>query len=210
EDRLGRVRTNLHLVRTELQTAAQLCEGHEIAPPAAVARVESIAIVFVGELHAVHDLLYRPQQAPDEAVLEMILASLAAVFRELARDGQDIDRDERLRQARTDLLALLVRVEAARRDRAATPVERRRQIEKPRSLDDAHAKLCGRPEVDDRIGRRIRQRLADARHGDRQRFLRVRDTSRHKSGHEGWQQSHVVMTTEWAYGLVQRTGWLQI
>src|SRR5439155_25618929 len=36
EERLDRLRTNLHLVRTELQTAAQLCEGHEIAPPAAV------------------------------------------------------------------------------------------------------------------------------------------------------------------------------
>jgi len=30
----------------------------------------------------VHDLLYRPQQTPDEAVLEAILASLASVFRE--------------------------------------------------------------------------------------------------------------------------------
>src|SRR5437588_11621844 len=75
EERLDRVRTNLHLVRTELQTTAQLCEGHEIAPPAAVGRIDSIAIVFAGELHAVHDLLYRPQQTPDEPVLEMILAS---------------------------------------------------------------------------------------------------------------------------------------
>src|SRR2546430_1380582 len=72
EDRLGRVRTNLHLVRTELQTTAQLCEGHEIAPPEAIGRVESIAIVFAGELHAVHDLLFRPQQALEEPVLEMI------------------------------------------------------------------------------------------------------------------------------------------
>ena len=29
-----------------------------------------------------HDLLYRPQQVPDEAVLEAILAGLASVFRE--------------------------------------------------------------------------------------------------------------------------------
>jgi hypothetical protein len=82
EDRLGRVRTNLHLVRTELQETARLCEGHEIAPPAAVARVESVAMVLVGELHAVHDLLYRPQQALEEAMLEAILASLASVFRD--------------------------------------------------------------------------------------------------------------------------------
>jgi hypothetical protein len=82
EDRLGRVRTNLHLVRTEVQATANLCEGLDIAPPVAIARVESIAMVFVGELRAVHDLLYRPQQAPDEPVLEAILASLAAVFQE--------------------------------------------------------------------------------------------------------------------------------
>src|SRR5262249_12789369 len=72
EDRLGRVRTNLHLVRTEVQATARLCEGHDMAPPVAVARVESIAMVFVGELHAVHDLLYRPQRTPDEPVLEAI------------------------------------------------------------------------------------------------------------------------------------------
>jgi hypothetical protein len=82
EDRLGRVRTNLLLVRTELQATARLCEGQEIAPPEAVARVEGAAMVFVGELHAVHDLLYRPQEAPDEPVLEAILAGLTSVFRE--------------------------------------------------------------------------------------------------------------------------------
>ena len=82
EDRLGRVRTNLLLVRTELQATARLCEGTEIPPPEAVARVESAAMVFVGELHAVHDLLYRPQDTPDEAVLEAILAGLTSVFRE--------------------------------------------------------------------------------------------------------------------------------
>jgi ion channel len=82
EDRLGRVRTNLLLVRTELQATARLCEGSEIPPPEAVARVESAAMVFVGELHAVHDLLYRPQDTPEESVLEAILAGLASVFRE--------------------------------------------------------------------------------------------------------------------------------
>jgi hypothetical protein len=82
EDRLGRVRTNLLLVRTELQATARLCEGRDIPPPEAVARVESAAMVFVGELHAVHDLLYRPQETPEEAVLEAILAGLASVFRE--------------------------------------------------------------------------------------------------------------------------------
>jgi hypothetical protein len=82
EDRLGRVRTNLLLVRTELQATSRLCEGSEIPPPEAVARVESAAMVFVGELHAVHDLLYRPQDTPEDSVLEAILAGLASVFRE--------------------------------------------------------------------------------------------------------------------------------
>ena len=82
EDRLGRVRTNLLLVRTELQATKRLCDGHEIPPRDALARVESAAMVFVGELHAVHDLLYRPQDTPEEAVLEAILAGLASVFRE--------------------------------------------------------------------------------------------------------------------------------
>jgi len=84
EDRLGRVRTNLHLVRREVQDTARLCEGQDVAPPEAVARVESAAMIFVGELHAVHDLLYRPQLAPDEAVLEAILAGLASVFGEFS------------------------------------------------------------------------------------------------------------------------------
>jgi hypothetical protein len=84
EDRLGRVRTNLHLVRTELQETSRLCEGRDVPPPQALARVESVAMIFTGELQSVHDLLYRPQHAPDEAVLEAILASLASVFQEFA------------------------------------------------------------------------------------------------------------------------------
>jgi hypothetical protein len=82
EDRLGRLRTNLLLVRSELQATARLCEGHDIPPAEAVARIEGAAMVFVGELRAVHDLLYRPQETPDEAVLEAILAGLTSVFRE--------------------------------------------------------------------------------------------------------------------------------
>jgi len=82
EERLGRVRTNLLLVRAELQATARLCEGQEMPPREALGRVESAAMVFVGELHSVHDLLYRPQETPEEAVLEAILAGLASVFRE--------------------------------------------------------------------------------------------------------------------------------
>ena len=84
EDCLGRVRTNLHLVLAELQTLAVQGASLEAQPARITVRVESIAAVFAGELQTVHDLLYRPQQLPGEQVLESILASLAAVFRELA------------------------------------------------------------------------------------------------------------------------------
>jgi len=105
EDRLGRVRTNLHLVRTELQVTARLCEGQDIPPPEAVSRVESLAMVFVGELHAVHDLLYRPQQTPDESELEAILAGLASTFREFNELLLCVQAQQ---AARTDLLRVNV------------------------------------------------------------------------------------------------------
>jgi len=82
EDRLGRLRSNLHLIRTEVHATLRMCEGSDMPPPEAIARVESVAMVFVGELHGVHDLLYRPQQTVDETVLEAILAGLVSVFRE--------------------------------------------------------------------------------------------------------------------------------
>lgn len=84
EDRLGRVRTNLHLVLTEFLSIAASCRERSYEPGRFVPRIESAAAVFVGELRTVHDLLYRPQQSPDEEVMEGILASLAAVLRELA------------------------------------------------------------------------------------------------------------------------------
>jgi potassium channel LctB len=84
EDRLGRVRTNLHLVVREMQEAVALCRSQSEAPDAVVTRVESVAAVFSGELHAIHDLLYRPQTAPAEDVLESILAHLEGGLREFA------------------------------------------------------------------------------------------------------------------------------
>ena len=84
EDRLGRVQTNLHLVLSELQAISASCADRAVAPPRIVARTESAAMVFAGELRTIHDLLYRPQQVPEEQVLEVILASLAAAFQELS------------------------------------------------------------------------------------------------------------------------------
>jgi len=83
EDRLGRVRTNLHLVLSEIHAIGEMCAVPGARQERILTRVESVAAVFSGELQAIHDLLYRPQQVPEEQVLESILANLAAVFREL-------------------------------------------------------------------------------------------------------------------------------
>jgi len=84
EDRLGRVRTNLHLVLSELQSIATTREIAGGRPDRLRARIESAATVFVGELRTIHDLLYRPQQIPDEEALESILAGLSAGLQELS------------------------------------------------------------------------------------------------------------------------------
>jgi potassium channel LctB len=116
EDRLGRVRTNLHLVHSELQLIARMCADPQTRPAEAMIRTESAASVFLGEMRAVHDLLYRPQQVPEEEVLESILANVAAGCRELG-----------------DLLACLPKDHA--RSHAMTTTLR--------SLSNLAAEICG-------------------------------------------------------------------
>jgi len=82
EDRLGRVRTNLHLVVSEIQEISEACGSGKTATDAMLTRIESAAAVFDGELRAVHDLLYRPQATPEEDVLESILAHVDGGMRE--------------------------------------------------------------------------------------------------------------------------------
>lgn len=95
EDRLGRVRTNLHLVLSDLQTIAAMCADAATPQERILPRLESAVAIFEGELRAVHDLLYRPQIVPDEGALESILANLAANLQELgdlllcARPGKE-------------------------------------------------------------------------------------------------------------------------
>ncbi len=76
EERLDRVQTNLHLVLSELQAIAELCDGGAARPERLGPRLESASLVFAGELRAIHDLLYNPRRAPEEALLGAILASL--------------------------------------------------------------------------------------------------------------------------------------
>jgi hypothetical protein len=82
EDRLGRVRTNLHLVVSEIQEISEKCGDGRTTPASVQTRIESAAAVFTGELRAIHDLLYRPQTEPDGDVLESILAHLDGGLRE--------------------------------------------------------------------------------------------------------------------------------
>jgi hypothetical protein len=84
ENRLERVQTNLHLVLSELQAIARICDEGIAQPQRLSARLESAVLVFVGELRAIHSLLYSPQRAPEEAVLEAILIALASALRTLS------------------------------------------------------------------------------------------------------------------------------
>ncbi|HEY4001843.1 MAG TPA: ion channel [Candidatus Xenobia bacterium] len=79
EERLGRVRTNLHFILTELQSVST-----GLAEERMRVRLESIAAVFVGEVRTIHDLLYGSLQEPEELVLGTILDSLAAAMQEMA------------------------------------------------------------------------------------------------------------------------------
>jgi len=82
EDRLGRVRTNLHLVVSEIQEMSEACADGRATEARVQTRIESAAAIFTGELRTIHDLLYRPQTVPDEDVLESILAHLEGGLRE--------------------------------------------------------------------------------------------------------------------------------
>jgi len=96
EDRLGRVRTNLHMVLSELHQLAAECVDHGCLPERMLPRVESASSVFAGELQAVHDLLYRPQKNPEESMLEGILAAQVAILGAMAELlGQMPDNTER-------------------------------------------------------------------------------------------------------------------
>lgn len=83
EEKLGLVRTNLHLVLSELQAIAAMCADPRVSAERVHPRVESAVLVFASELRSIHDLLYHPKQVPDEQVLEALLANLAAALREL-------------------------------------------------------------------------------------------------------------------------------
>jgi hypothetical protein len=83
DDRLDRVRTNLHLVFSDLGAVQQLQAEQGALPGQVLRRLESTVRVFRGELQTVHDLLYRSQALPDEEALESLLANLVICLQSL-------------------------------------------------------------------------------------------------------------------------------
>lgn len=83
ENRIERVQTNLHIVLSELQLLSNECKNSDIPQDRLQSRIESATMVLIGELRAIHDLLYRPQLEPEESVLEALLANLVACLSEL-------------------------------------------------------------------------------------------------------------------------------
>lgn len=84
DDRLDRVRTNLHLVFLDFGAVQQLQAEKGSLPEQVLRRLESTVRVFRGELQTVHDLLYRAQVVPDEDALESLLANLVICLQSLA------------------------------------------------------------------------------------------------------------------------------
>jgi hypothetical protein len=83
EERLDRVETNLHMVISEILSINAMCEAQ--APLNRIAtRLESAALLFLGELRTTRDLLYQPRLAVEEGVLAAILATLASALSVLA------------------------------------------------------------------------------------------------------------------------------
>lgn len=90
EDRLDRVRTNLHLVFSDLGSVQQLQMEQGVLPELVLRRLESTVRVFRGELQAVHDLLYRCRVMPDEETMDSLLANLIICLQGLADIGSSL------------------------------------------------------------------------------------------------------------------------
>lgn len=83
EEQLDRVRTNLHLVFSDLGSVQQLQAEQAVLPGQVFRRLESTVRVFRGELHTIHDLLYKSHVEPDEETLESLLANLLICLQSL-------------------------------------------------------------------------------------------------------------------------------
>lgn len=84
ENRLGRLRTNLHLVLSELSEISGDCSNPTMPPRRLRTRIESVAMVFAGEMQAVRDLVHGSRGGADGAALEPLFACVAAGLEELS------------------------------------------------------------------------------------------------------------------------------
>ena len=108
ENRIGRVRTNLHLVLAELGEISGDCENPAVPPRRLRTRMEGVAMIFAGEMQAVRDLVHGHPGEADDSTLEALFTCLAAGLQELA-----------------DLLTCLPARQAAVRHPAAGPAAHR-------------------------------------------------------------------------------------
>jgi len=92
ENRLGRLRTNLHLVLSELSEISGDCSNPAVPPRRLRTRIEGVAMIFAGEMQAVRDLVRggtggagaAGTAGADSAALEALLACVAAGLEELS------------------------------------------------------------------------------------------------------------------------------
>jgi hypothetical protein len=84
DERLDRIQSNLHLIISELLSINSLCEAQTTPLQRIAIRLDSAAMLFVGELRTTHDLLYQPKLMVEEVVLSTILANLASALDVLA------------------------------------------------------------------------------------------------------------------------------
>jgi peroxiredoxin Q/BCP len=83
ENRLARLRTNLHFLLTELAEISGQCSDPTVPRRRLTSRIESVAAIFAGELQAVRDFVYG-NLAEDHGALDGIFACLAAGLEDLA------------------------------------------------------------------------------------------------------------------------------
>lgn len=82
ENRLGRVRTNLHFLLSELAEISGECANPMTPARRLRTRIEGVAMIFAGEMQAVRDLVHGG--GADSAALEALSGCLAAGLQELS------------------------------------------------------------------------------------------------------------------------------
>jgi rhodanese-related sulfurtransferase len=86
ENRLGRLRTNLHLVLSELSEISGDCSNPAVSRRRVRTRIEGVAMIFAGEMQAVRDLVRGGGTGggrADSAALETLFACVTSGLEEL-------------------------------------------------------------------------------------------------------------------------------